>query len=169
MDALRYVVFDEADKLLSVDYEKELNAFLHAAPKEKLVLLFSATMTSSVSKLKKACLVKPLKARFFLFVWETFSTLFSWELSKVFLFRFCYLRTQVAVDSKTATASVLVQQMLLVPFKHKFTYAAALLKQQEQYTCMVFTNTCMTARKLAVFLRHMGFQAVRFEHRPARD
>ena len=59
--ACRYVVLDEADKLLSPEYANELTDFLRNTPKEKVVLLFSATMTESVHKLNKACLINPIK------------------------------------------------------------------------------------------------------------
>ncbi|OEH77201.1 dead deah box helicase domain-containing protein [Cyclospora cayetanensis] len=119
---------DEADKLLCPEYAEEISRLLAAAPKEKVVLLFSATMTSSVCKLNKACLVKPIK---------------------------------VSVDKKTATAPVLLQQFLLLPLKHKWTYAAALLQQHRSFnSIMIFTNTCLAARKLATYLRHMAFDAV---------
>ena len=52
---------DEADKLLNPEYAEEISRLLSSAPKDKLILLFSATMTSSVHKLNKACLVKPIK------------------------------------------------------------------------------------------------------------
>ncbi|KAL8425140.1 hypothetical protein Efla_006101 [Eimeria flavescens] len=57
----RYVVMDEADKLLSPEYAEEISRLMASTPKEKVVLLFSATMTSSVHKLNKACLVNPVK------------------------------------------------------------------------------------------------------------
>ncbi|KAL8273409.1 hypothetical protein Esti_002654 [Eimeria stiedai] len=56
-----YIVMDEADKLLSPEYAEEISRLIASTPKEKVVLLFSATMTSSVHKLNKACLVKPIR------------------------------------------------------------------------------------------------------------
>ena len=45
---VRYLVLDEADKLLAMDFEKELDTIVHAIPRERNTLLFSATMTSKV-------------------------------------------------------------------------------------------------------------------------
>ncbi|KAL3926388.1 MAG: hypothetical protein SGPRY_003319, partial [Prymnesium sp.] len=59
--ALRFLVLDEADKLLNMDFEKELDVILHAAPKERNTYLFSATMTSKVKKLQRASLSNPVK------------------------------------------------------------------------------------------------------------
>jgi ATP-dependent RNA helicase DDX47/RRP3 len=44
-------VFDEADKLLNMDFEKEINQILDIINKDRNTFLFSATMTNKVSKL----------------------------------------------------------------------------------------------------------------------
>ena len=59
---LRYLIMDEADRLLNMDFEEELNQILKAVPKEgRRTLLFSATMTSKVAKLQRASLSDPVK------------------------------------------------------------------------------------------------------------
>jgi len=58
---LKFLVLDEADKLLNMDFEKELDIILGAAPKERNTFLFSATMTSKVKKLQRASLTNPVK------------------------------------------------------------------------------------------------------------
>ena len=45
---LKYLIFDEADRLLSMDFEKQINMILTQLPKERNTYLFSATMTSKV-------------------------------------------------------------------------------------------------------------------------
>mgnify|MGYP002826591861 CR=1 FL=1 len=55
------LVLDEADKLLNMDFEKELDLILGACPKERNTFLFSATMTSKVEKLQRASLTNPVK------------------------------------------------------------------------------------------------------------
>jgi ATP-dependent RNA helicase DDX47/RRP3 len=52
---------DEADRMLSMDFEEEINKILAVIPTERRTLLFSATMTSKVAKLQKASLVNPVK------------------------------------------------------------------------------------------------------------
>lgn len=49
---LKCLVLDEADKLLAMDFEKEIDKILHAIPPERSTYLFSATMTSQVAKLQ---------------------------------------------------------------------------------------------------------------------
>ena len=56
------LVMDEADRMLSMDFEKELDAIVSAIPREgRTSMLFSATMTSKVAKLQRASLYKPVK------------------------------------------------------------------------------------------------------------
>ena len=59
--SLKYLVMDEADRMLSMDFEEEINKILAVIPQERRTLLFSATMTSKVAKLQKASLVNPVK------------------------------------------------------------------------------------------------------------
>jgi ATP-dependent RNA helicase DDX47/RRP3 len=58
---LKYLVLDEADRMLSMDFEEEINQILAVIPKERNTFLFSATMTSKVAKLQKASLSSPVK------------------------------------------------------------------------------------------------------------
>mmetsp|Transcript_338 Transcript_338/g.721 ORF Transcript_338/g.721 Transcript_338/m.721 type:complete len:524 (-) Transcript_338:52-1623(-) len=58
---LQYLVLDEADRMLSLDFEQELNELLQVIPENRKTLLFSATMTSKVQKLQRACLKDPIK------------------------------------------------------------------------------------------------------------
>jgi ATP-dependent RNA helicase DDX47/RRP3 len=57
------LVLDEADKLLDMDFEKEIDQILSVIPRERRTLLFSATMTSKVQKLQRASLRAPVKVR----------------------------------------------------------------------------------------------------------
>ncbi|KAJ9451415.1 putative ATP-dependent RNA helicase T26G10.1 [Diplonema papillatum] len=58
---LEFLILDEADMMLNMDYERELTAILEAVPKSRQTCLFSATMTSKVDKLQKASLRDPIK------------------------------------------------------------------------------------------------------------
>ncbi|KAG9459456.1 hypothetical protein H6P81_003964 [Aristolochia fimbriata] len=59
--ALKFLVLDEADRLLNMDFEKEIDKILEVVPRERKTYLFSATMTKKVSKLQRACLKNPVK------------------------------------------------------------------------------------------------------------
>ncbi|KAK2716844.1 probable ATP-dependent RNA helicase DDX47 [Artemia franciscana] len=58
---LKYLIMDEADRILNSDFELELDKILKVIPKERRTMLFSATMTSKVQKLQRASLVDPVK------------------------------------------------------------------------------------------------------------
>eukprot|EP01038_Epipyxis_sp_PR26KG_P007602 gene7602-10351_t len=58
---LKFLVMDEADRMLSMDFEEEINQILAVIPRERNTYLFSATMTSKVAKLQKASLIDPVK------------------------------------------------------------------------------------------------------------
>ena len=60
---VRFLVMDEADRMLSMDFEQELTKILSVMPDggERRTYLFSATMTSKVAKLQRASLTDPVK------------------------------------------------------------------------------------------------------------
>ena len=58
---LRYLVMDEADKLLDQDFGPILDKILAELPQERHTYLFSATMSSKVQSLTRASLRNPVK------------------------------------------------------------------------------------------------------------
>lgn len=54
-------MLDEADRLLDLDFGKEIDEILTVLPKERTTYLFSATMTTKVSKLQRASLTDPIR------------------------------------------------------------------------------------------------------------
>ncbi|PON71063.1 DEAD-box ATP-dependent RNA helicase [Parasponia andersonii] len=58
---LKYLVLDEADRLLNEEFEKTLDEILNVIPRDRKTYLFSATMTKKVKKLQRACLRNPVK------------------------------------------------------------------------------------------------------------
>lgn len=58
---LRYLIMDEADRLLNMDFGPAIDKLLEVIPKERTTMLFSATMTSKVAKLQRASLQDPVK------------------------------------------------------------------------------------------------------------
>ncbi|XP_049873739.1 probable ATP-dependent RNA helicase DDX47 [Pectinophora gossypiella] len=61
LKALKYLVMDEADRILNMDFEVEVDKILRVIPRERRTYLFSATMTKKVAKLQRASLQDPVK------------------------------------------------------------------------------------------------------------
>ncbi|XP_014600941.1 PREDICTED: probable ATP-dependent RNA helicase DDX47 [Polistes canadensis] len=59
--SLKFLVMDEADRILNMDFEVEVDKILKVIPRERRTLLFSATMTKKVQKLQRASLRNPVK------------------------------------------------------------------------------------------------------------
>ncbi|KAI1088195.1 hypothetical protein F5B19DRAFT_496619 [Rostrohypoxylon terebratum] len=60
-DTVEILVLDEADRMLEDGFADELNEILTTLPKSRQTMLFSATMTSSVDRLIRAGLNKPVR------------------------------------------------------------------------------------------------------------
>lgn len=58
---LAYLIFDEADQLLSFGFERNLSSILNYLPKQRRTSLFSATQTSEVEDLIKSGLRNPIR------------------------------------------------------------------------------------------------------------
>lgn len=59
INQLRFLVLDEADEMLDIGFQDELEAILQAANPDRQTLLFSATMSSRVKKIASNYLSKP--------------------------------------------------------------------------------------------------------------
>jgi len=59
--ALKYLVMDEADRLLDMEFGDVLDRIFEILPRERHTYLFSATLTSKVEKLQRASLRNPAK------------------------------------------------------------------------------------------------------------
>jgi len=61
VEHLEILVLDEADRMLEEGFESQLNEILTTIPKSRQTMLFSATMTSSVDKLIRIGMDKPVR------------------------------------------------------------------------------------------------------------
>ncbi len=59
MENLKRVVLDEADEMLNMGFQEELNAILAATPDEKQTLLFSATMPKEAKRISQTYMSDP--------------------------------------------------------------------------------------------------------------
>lgn len=61
LKAVKFLVMDEADRILNMDFEVEIDKILKVIPRERRTFLFSATMTKKVAKLQRASLRDPVR------------------------------------------------------------------------------------------------------------
>lgn len=73
--SLKYLVMDEADRLLDLDFGAIIDKILKVLPRERKTYLFSATMTSKVESLQRASLSNPLRVSISTNKYQTVSTL----------------------------------------------------------------------------------------------
>lgn len=88
--ALRYLVMDEADRILNMDFETEVDKILKVIPRERVSYLYSATMTSKVQKLQRASLHSAVKVE----VSTKYQTVEKLQQSYLFVpckYKDCYL------------------------------------------------------------------------------
>jgi len=61
LKSLKFLVMDEADRILNMDFEAEMDEILRQIPSDRRTCLYSATMTKKVAKLQRASLKDPVK------------------------------------------------------------------------------------------------------------
>ncbi|CAD5231651.1 unnamed protein product [Bursaphelenchus xylophilus] len=89
--SIQYLVMDEADRILNMDFEVELEKILKASPKNRRTFLFSATMTQKVSKLERASLKNPVKVEISSSKYQTVDQLKQYYLFIPFKYKEPYL------------------------------------------------------------------------------
>jgi ATP-dependent RNA helicase DDX49/DBP8 len=133
---VRYLVIDEADRLIEPEYLPHLAAILDACTlPERQTLLFSATMTPSIEKLQELAL----------------------HDSDAFRFD--------ANQNRFATVKTLAQSYVFMPINLKETHLVHLLKVTRPCeTCIIFVARCDTAEHLTTMLRVLGMRRVTAMH-----
>ncbi|XP_063770606.1 probable ATP-dependent RNA helicase DDX49 isoform X2 [Pseudophryne corroboree] len=134
MKKIRFLVLDEADRLLEqgcTDFTQDLQVILGAVPAQRQTLLFSATLTDTLQELKSIAMNKP-------FFWES--------------------------TSEVRTVEQLDQRYILVPERVKDAYLVHLIQkfqdEHEDWSIMIFTNTCKNCQILNMMLREYSFPSV---------
>ncbi|XP_039084300.1 probable ATP-dependent RNA helicase DDX49 isoform X1 [Hyaena hyaena] len=131
---IRFLVMDEADRLLEqgcTDFTADLETILSAVPARRQTLLFSATLTDTLRELQGLATNQP-------FFWEA--------------------------QAPVRTVEQLDQRYLLVPEKVKDAYLVHLIQnfqdEHEDWSIIIFTNTCKTCQILCMMLRKFNFPTV---------
>lgn len=77
---MKYLVMDEADRLLDMDFGPIIDKILKVLPRERRTFLFSATMSSKVEGLQRASLTNPLRVSVSSNKYQTVATLLQYYL-----------------------------------------------------------------------------------------
>lgn len=101
---LKYLVMDEADRLLDLDFGPIIDKLLQNIPKDRRTMLFSATMTTKVAKLQRASLRSPVRVEIGT-KYSTVSTLHQYYLFMPFAHKDTYL---VFLANEQAGHSIIV-------------------------------------------------------------
>ncbi|XP_077988786.1 putative ATP-dependent RNA helicase DDX49 [Glandiceps talaboti] len=126
---IKFLVLDEADRLLEDSFAKDLGTIFDAIPEKRQTLLFSATLTDTLERLKTMALNKP-------FIWQA--------------------------KAEIATVEQLDQRYVLMPARVKDVYLVQVLRtiteDKDNFSVLIFTNTCKNCQALNVMLRDLGFK-----------
>ncbi|KAJ8307857.1 hypothetical protein KUTeg_014590 [Tegillarca granosa] len=126
---IRFLVLDEADRLIEDDFGEQLETVFKVLPKKRQTLLFSATMTKSLKDLQDVAMNTP-------FFWQQKSeTATVDELSQYYVL--------MPADVKDA---------YLVHIVDKY------LEKLPKSSIMIFTNTCKQKERLASLARFKSNQ-----------
>ncbi|XP_036442749.1 probable ATP-dependent RNA helicase DDX49 [Colossoma macropomum] len=134
MKRIKFLILDEADRLLEqgcTDFTKDLEVILSVVPAKRQTLLFSATLTDTLQELKNIAMNEP-------FFWEN--------------------------KSEVRTVEELDQRYILTPEKVKDAYLVHLIQkfqdEHEDWSIMIFTNTCKNCQILTMMLREFKFPTI---------
>ncbi|KAI0509324.1 DEAD-domain-containing protein [Xylaria bambusicola] len=91
LNSLKYLVIDEGDKLLDMDFGPVIDKLLKFLPRERRTFLFSATISSKVESLQRASLRDPVRVQVSSSRYQTVSTLKQYYLFIPQAFKDVYL------------------------------------------------------------------------------
>uniref|UniRef100_A0A8C0U2X1 RNA helicase n=1 Tax=Cyanistes caeruleus TaxID=156563 RepID=A0A8C0U2X1_CYACU len=131
---IRFLVLDEADRLLEqgcADFSADLELILAAVPRRRQTLLFSATLTATLSELRGLAANSP-------FFWEAPSQ----------------VRTVEQLEQRYVLVPEAVKDAYLVQLVQSFQ------QQHEDWAIIIFTKTCKDCQVLNMMLRRFRFPSV---------
>ncbi|CAK9825818.1 Probable ATP-dependent RNA helicase DDX49 [Anthophora retusa] len=130
---IKFLVIDEADRLLEGNFDHQLKIIFDTLPKEKQMLLFSATVTDTLDKIKSIASSK-------VFLWE------SKDESGVV--------TVKELDQRYVLCPSDVRDSFLVEVIRTFRAS------NKNGSIMIFTDTCKNCQILSMMLNDVGFKNV---------
>ncbi|KAI1420516.1 DEAD-domain-containing protein [Xylaria sp. FL1777] len=121
LNALKYLVIDEADRLLDMDFGPVLDKLLKFIPRERRTFLFSATMSSKVESLQRASLRDPVRVSVSSNKYQTVSTLKQFYLFIPHAFKdfyLIYLLSEIAGQKIIFARTVYEAQRISIMIRH---------------------------------------------------
>ncbi|KAM7025982.1 putative ATP-dependent RNA helicase DDX49 [Acridotheres tristis] len=131
---IKFLVLDEADRLLEqgcADFSADLELILGAVPARRQTLLFSATLTATLSQLQALAANKP-------FFWEAESP----------------ARTVEELEQRYLLVPEALKDAYLVHLVQSFQ------EQHHDWAIIIFTKTCKDCQVLNMMLRRFKFPSV---------
>jgi ATP-dependent RNA helicase DeaD len=129
LDALKVLVLDEADEMLDMGFEEDLQAILDETPTERQTALFSATMAPRISAIAQRHLSDPVTVRI--------------------------AREQMTAGSMPKVR----QQAYIVPRAHKPATLGRVLDMEAPTSAIVFCRTRTEVDELTETLNGRGYRA----------
>ncbi|XP_033334255.1 putative ATP-dependent RNA helicase Dbp45A [Megalopta genalis] len=128
---IKFLVLDEADRLLGGHFDEQIKTIFSALPQKKQILLFSATMTDTLDKVKHVASNK-------VFMWESNDD--------------TGVATVKELDQRYVLSPSDVRDSFLVEVVKTFR------SSNKDGSIMIFTNTCKNCQVLSMTLNEIGFK-----------
>lgn len=127
--AIRFLVLDEADRLLEGNFGPDLEVIFDFLPAKRQTLLFSATITDTMKELQKMSMNKP-------FFWHSKAPVATVE----------------QLDQRYVLMPAQVKDAYLMYIISEFT------ETNKDNSVIIFTSTCKYCHVLSIMLRNLGMR-----------
>ncbi|KAJ3366699.1 hypothetical protein GGF32_003343 [Allomyces javanicus] len=142
LNRIKFLVLDEADRLLHPTFSADLEAIFEQLPKKRQTLLFSATMTKSIEALIGDATSVDAEGN---------ATSNSGALQNLFVHR---------SSEKYEAADKLEQKFVFVPSSVKEAYLVHLLRNDfKDKSIIIFTSRCRTCALMLALIQNFGIRA----------
>ncbi|KAF9104284.1 putative RNA helicase [Mortierella sp. GBA35] len=140
LSKVKFLVLDEADRLLTETFADDLGGILEVLPKKRQTLLFTATMTDAVLELAGPTNADSSDGK---------SAPSNSSKPPPFVYQ---------CKTNVSTVKTLTQSYIFIPSHLRETYLAYLLRSEDfaKKSTIIFTGRCRTAETLRVMLRELG-------------
>lgn len=152
LSKIKYLVLDEADRLLSMGFKSEIRVLMEAVPTKRQTLLFSATMTDNIRQLEALAMDGPVK----------------YDLTKIATVP-ATLKQQYLFMPSQMKACYLVELLRKVVDAKLLTGARSKKEESDEedsgdsngaQSVMIFVGSCVRCQQLCETLLQLGIDSV---------